>query len=112
MLNAAADDQSQPSILSLISQVRYFGGAVGGAPDEKGEFTLNSLDAGRFRIKADLPDDGLYIRAILQPGAGAAKKPTDVARNGVSIKAGEKLSGIEVIIAEGAASLNGRVVPV
>ena len=111
ILSATPDDQSQPSILSLVPQIRYFGGAIGGAPDEKGEFTLNWLAAGRFRIKADLPDDGLYIRAITQPALGAAKKPVDASRNGIAVKAGEKLAGIEVIIAEGAASLNGRVVP-
>jgi hypothetical protein len=31
-------------------------------------------------------------------------------RNGIAIKPGENLSGVEVIIAEGSASLNGRVV--
>src|SRR5262249_13444257 len=36
----------------------------------------------------------------------------DAYRSGITVKAGEKLSGVEVIIAEGAASLNGRVVPV
>jgi hypothetical protein len=81
-----------------------------GAPDEKGEFALNGLVAGRFRIKADLPDDGWYVRAIIQPATGAAKKPIDAFRNGVAVKAGEKLSGVEIVIAEGAASLNGRVV--
>src|SRR5262249_39614729 len=97
------------------TQFRYFGGAMGGAmggaPDEKGEFVLSGLSAGRFRIKADLPDDGWYIRAITQPTPGAAKKPVDAFRDGVAVKAGEKLSGVEVIIAEGAASLNGRIVP-
>jgi hypothetical protein len=84
---------------------------MGGAPDEKGEFTLSGLAAGRFRIKADLPDDGWYTRAITQPASGAAKKSVDASRNGIAVKAGEKLSGVEVVLAEGAASLNGRVVP-
>jgi hypothetical protein len=111
LLSAAADDESGPSIQSVAPQFRYFGGAMSGAPDEKGEFTLGGLAAGRFRIKADLPDDGWYVRAITQPAPGAAKKPVDASRNGVAIKSGEKLSGVEVVIAEGAASLNGRVVP-
>src|SRR5215475_4258089 len=112
LLSAAPEDQSQPPIRSIIPEIRYFGGVLGGAPNEKGEFALNRLAAGRFRIKVDLPDDGLYIRAITQPAPGAVKKPVDASRGGVTVKAGEKLSGVEVIIAEGAASLNGRVVPV
>ncbi|HKC87185.1 MAG TPA: carboxypeptidase-like regulatory domain-containing protein, partial [Blastocatellia bacterium] len=111
LLSAAADDESGPSIQSIAPEFRYFGGAMGGAPDEKGEFILRALAAGRFRIKADLPDEGWYVRAITQPAPGAAKKPVDASRNGVAVKAGEKLSGVEVVIAEGAASLNGRVVP-
>ena len=111
LLIAAADDESRPSIQSIMPQFRYFGGAMSGAPDEKGEFTLGGLAAGRFRIKADLPDEGWYVRAITQPAPGAAKKPVDASRNGVAVKAGEKLSGVEVVIAEGAASLSGRVVP-
>ncbi len=69
------------------------------------------MSAGRFRIKSNLPDDGLYIHAITQPAQGAAKKPIDASRSGITVKAGEKLAGIEVLIAEGAGSLNGRVVP-
>jgi hypothetical protein len=111
LLIAAADDESAPSIQSIAPQFRYYGGATGGATDEKGEFTLGGLAAGRFRIKVDLPDEGWYVRAITQPASGAAKKPVDASRNGVAVKAGEKLSGVEVVIAEGAASLSGRVVP-
>jgi hypothetical protein len=111
LLSPAADDESGPSIQSIAPEFRYFGGAMGGAPDEKGEFILRGLAAGRCRIKADLPDEGWYVRAITQTAPGAAKKPVDASRNGVAVKAGEKLSGVEVVIAEGAASLNGRVVP-
>ncbi len=121
LLSAAPDNElvsSRQSIESIAFQSRYFFDplhhffdAMNAAPDEKGNFTLRELAAGRFRIKADLPDDGWYIRAITQPASGAAEKPGDASRNGIAIKAGEELSGVEVVIAEGAASLNGRVVP-
>jgi len=88
------------------------------APSEKGEFALKSLEAGRYRIAANLPEDGWFVRAVNQPGAGsakpaagAAKSSIDAAPSGVTIKPGETLSGVEVIVAEGAASLSGRVVP-
>jgi hypothetical protein len=57
---------------------------------------------------ADLPDENWYIRAITQ---SASPKPIDVSRAGVALKQGEKLSGFEMIIALGAASLSGKVVP-
>ncbi|HKQ72376.1 MAG TPA: carboxypeptidase-like regulatory domain-containing protein [Blastocatellia bacterium] len=90
-------------------------------PNKNGEFAMKSLEAGRYRITANLPDGGWRVRAITQPGqsgagtakpaAGAARSAVDAARNGIAIKPGEKLSGVEVIVAEDAATLNGRVVP-
>jgi protocatechuate 3,4-dioxygenase beta subunit len=102
---------------------RFFGYEMyGRAPNAKGEFALKNLDAGRYRITFDLPDDGWHIRAINQTGVVTAKaatsgamdgskNPVDISRNGIAIKPGDKLSGVEVIIAEGAATLSGRVVP-
>jgi Carboxypeptidase regulatory-like domain len=85
------------------------GGGVGGAtPEKDGGFTLKNLEAGRYRISADLPDENWYVRAITQT---TTPKPVDVALGGVTLKQGEKISGIEMIIAQGAASLSGRVVP-
>jgi len=110
LLSAAAEDGARSSLKAIAFQSSSFGGDMGAAPDENGEFSLRGLAAGRFRIKVDLPDDGLYIRAITQPASGAAKKPGDASRDGIAIKTGEKLSGVEVLIAEGAASLSGRVV--
>ena len=83
----------------------YLGGAT---PEKGGGFTVNNMEAGRYRIGADLPDENWYIRAITQ---AATPKPVDVSRAGVTLKQGEKISGIEMIIAQGAASLSGRVVP-
>jgi hypothetical protein len=83
------------------------------APNEKGEFKLAQLEAGRYRLLADLPGLNWYVRAITQPApqtGGAAKGKADAARNPMALKAGEKLSGVEVAIAEGAASLSGRVI--
>jgi hypothetical protein len=91
-------------------------------PNKKGEFALKGLEAGRYRITADLPSAGWRVRAIIRSvagtvkrsggaTAGAAKSRIDVSRGGVTIKPGEKLSGVEMIVAEDAATLDGRVVP-
>src|SRR5262245_5451890 len=88
------------------------------APKATGEFTLRNLEAGRHRVIAQLPDENWYVRAISMqskppvPGARrtAAPAPVNVARNGVTLKPGEKLTGITVTIAEGAAAVKGQVV--
>ncbi len=89
----------------------------GSAPDANGEFTMRNLDAGRYFIAADLPSDDWYLREVNVPApapiaarrTAAAKKPAESAQNGIVVKSGEKLSGVEVKIAEGAASLAGKV---
>jgi len=83
----------------------YLGGA---APEKDGGFTVKNLEAGHYRIGADLPDENWYVRAITQ---AVTPRPVDIARAGVTLKQGEKISGIEMIIAQDAASLSGRVVP-
>jgi carboxypeptidase family protein len=81
-----------------------FGGAT---PEKDGGFTVKNLEAGHYRIGPDLPDENWYVRAITQ---AATPKPVDLARAGFALKQGEKISGIEMVIAQGAASLSGRVV--
>jgi hypothetical protein len=118
-------DRDDPNQRAQRSRFDWFG--YGRPPNEKGEFALKGLEAGRYRITANLPDDGWRIRAIIQAGqsgpgsskpsteaagtAGTTRSPVDASRNGMAIKPGEKVSGVEVIVADGAASLSGRVVP-
>jgi protocatechuate 3,4-dioxygenase beta subunit len=94
------------------------------APDAKGEFLLRNLEAGRWRINALLPGENWYVRAISLnqvPASSPVRKSTaatqssaasvvNVARDGFSLRAGEKLKGLTVTLAEGAAGLKGRVV--
>jgi len=90
------------------------------APNATGEFTLRNLEAGRHRVIPQLPDENWYVRAISlesrPPAPGArrtatpAPTPINVARNGVTLKPGEKLTGITMTIAEGAAVVKGRLV--
>lgn len=79
------------------------------APNEKGEFTLLNLEPDAYRIEADLPGDHWFVRSMTLPASGAAKTKTDVARSPINLKAGEKVSGVEITIAPGAAGLAGRV---
>lgn len=89
-------------------------------PDEKGEFNASGLAAGLYRITPQLPSDHWYVKAMTLPGvATAARTPaprtaapkvtTSNAATGVTIRGSEKLSGLTVTLAEGAAGLSGRV---
>jgi hypothetical protein len=78
------------------------------APEKDGGFIAKGLKAGRYRVNANLHDENWYVRAITR---AAAPKPIDVYRTGLTLKQGETISGIEMVIAPGAASLSGRVVP-
>jgi hypothetical protein len=78
------------------------------AINEKGDF-VRPLEDGVYRIIPDLPGDNWYIRAITRTAKEAPNKTIDVARDGVTVKPGENLTGIEVSVAEGAARLRGRI---
>jgi hypothetical protein len=97
------------------------GGMSERAPDERGEFTLRNLTAGRYRLGMRLHDDNLFARSITQAvntntpagqsAATSAPRPNvaDIARNGISVAAGERAAGVTVSVAQGAASLRGRL---
>jgi hypothetical protein len=44
-------------------------------------------------------------------GAARGAPPADVARNGLTLKAGEKITGVTVTLADGAAGVSGKVTP-
>ncbi|MGH9769596.1 MAG: carboxypeptidase regulatory-like domain-containing protein [Blastocatellia bacterium] len=115
ILIAAERDEAQVREATLASRLAPTRPA---APNAIGEFTLRNLGAGRHRVIAQLPDENWYLRAIAMEGKPSAPSargtatpaPVNVARNGVTFKTGEKLTGITVTIAEGAAGLKGQVV--
>jgi carboxypeptidase family protein len=88
---------------------------------EKGEFTIYYLAADRYFLDPRLPNENWYVKAITAPAstsvsanAGAAVRgalSTDISRNGITLKAGEKITGVVATIADGAAWLSGKVIP-
>jgi Carboxypeptidase regulatory-like domain len=81
-----------------------------GAPGDKGEFLLQGLEAGRYRIETRMLDEAWYVRAVTLPRAGRTPGSIDAGRTGFAAKPGERVDGLTVLVAEGAASLRGRVV--
>lgn len=89
-----------------------------GTPNRAGEMSFRNLNIGRYHLLTKLLDDNWYIRSITLPGvpvkatpkAPAPKATTiDVARNGLNLKSGDKLTGLTVKVSEGAAAVKGKV---
>ncbi|HEX4945143.1 MAG TPA: carboxypeptidase regulatory-like domain-containing protein [Blastocatellia bacterium] len=82
-------------------------------PNDKGEFAVRDLEPGRYRLTSQLPSDHWYIKALTlpAPARAAAAKPAALsfAASGLTLKSGEKLSGVTMALAEGAAAVNGRL---
>ncbi|HXU35338.1 MAG TPA: carboxypeptidase-like regulatory domain-containing protein [Blastocatellia bacterium] len=81
------------------------------APDDKGEFLIQGLDPGQYRVETGMLDESWYVRTITMPGITRATTTVDAGTNGFPIKAGQRAGGLTVTLAEGAASLRGRVIP-
>jgi hypothetical protein len=110
----------QPEEASTSSQRQNFWRAVFDnhrvSPERTGEMNFRNLTAGRYYLFAQLLDDNWYVRSIAMPGAtvkaakASAKQTTvDVARNGLNLKSGDKMTGLTVKISEGAAAIKGKV---
>jgi len=72
--------------------------------NDKGDFRFRNLSAATYLFEVRLPAAGWYLRDLSMTKPGA-----NIARNGIALKSGEKVSGITIAIAEGGASLRGRV---
>lgn len=113
LITAPRDDPQKDGNLMMTSF------AVSGVTlNATGEFTVRNLEAGRYRIEIKLPTEGWYVRAINLPAApgerkaqpAATKLNPDNAWSGViTVKAGERVSGVSIMVGQDAASLRGRV---
>jgi hypothetical protein len=81
-----------------------------GAPDEKGEFKIDDIDDGLYRIEARLPGEQWFVRSLNLPSAAKGKPPIDAARDGLAIRPDQHVTGLTITLAEGAATLRGRIV--
>jgi len=80
-------------------------------PDEKGGFKIRPLSEGLYRIATNPPSEDWYLRSISMGEVNAQKRRIDAGLNGISLKAGEEIKDVSVVLSEGAAGLRGRVVP-
>jgi len=95
----------------------------------KGDFSIRNLQSGRFRLAFKLPTDAWYVRAINLPTARAAQSdvspPDRIAASGqgraagpvpkkfwpgtLTIKSGESVSGVSILVGQDAAGLRGTL---
>jgi carboxypeptidase family protein len=87
-----------------------FNPSMMGAVGENGEFQIQGVEAGQYRIETRMLDEAWYVRAIELPETGRTGTKLNAGRNGFSVKSGERLNGLTVVLAGGAASLRGQVV--
>jgi hypothetical protein len=79
-----------------------------GEANEAGAFSIRGLKAGRYRLEPLLPGADWYVKEMRLGGAPVAAG--DIARNGMTLKSGQRLSGALITLGAGAASLKGKVV--
>lgn len=84
-------------------------------PNEKNELKFSNLEAASYRFAATWLDEAWYIKTITLKGDEAKAKPpapqapTDIGKQGLPLKPGEQRTGVVLRLANGAASLSGRV---
>jgi hypothetical protein len=86
------------------------------SPDKQGNISLRSLAPGQYHFITRFSAKYWYLKSISLKAPSSGAKPLtpaadiDAARNWTTIKTGERLSGLTVTLAEGAASLQGKLV--
>ncbi|MEK6337694.1 MAG: carboxypeptidase-like regulatory domain-containing protein [Acidobacteriota bacterium] len=85
-------------------------------PDQDGHFAIRSLAPGQYRFNARPMAKYWYLKSITWPSSviPTAKvmppnRLVDAARNWTTLKSGERLAGLTVTIAAGAASIHGQI---
>jgi hypothetical protein len=73
-------------------------------PNEKGEVHFRNLTPGTYRFEIRLPAAGWYLKDL-----SLGKPEPNIARAGIAVKQGDRISGVTITIAEGGAGLRGRV---
>ena len=93
-----------------------FGGQ--GTPNKSGDFLIRNLAPGAYGLNAQFFAKYWYLKSISRESsprppvvgrAAPADRQADVALNGIALKFGERITGVTVTLAGGAASFRGTV---
>lgn len=85
--------------------------ALGGPtfPNQQGELTLRNLAAGQYQLIARQFAKYWYLKSISLSGTTNTNRSQDAVLNWINLRPGDRLSGLVVTVAEGAASLRGQI---
>jgi hypothetical protein len=75
--------------------------------NDKGAFAIRNLRPGRHRMDIELPSENWFLKTMTMTGATPANDP----RNGLSLKSGDRVAGLTITLATGAAGLKGKIIP-
>ena len=124
LINARRDEKARSQDAKAQAQETSrlpFFSAGGSVPNDQGEFTIRNLMTGSYRMTTRLPSDAWYVRFITLPGASAAVRTSNAPSKSaetksatmpsiLTLKTGERITGVTIQIAQDAANLRGRVV--
>ncbi len=91
-----------PSLASLLP--------LEAQPEASGEFLLTNMSAGKYSLNVKPQSSHWYVRDIALEGPAAATgTPVQARFNVLTLKSGERVQGLIIKLAPGAASISGRV---
>lgn len=97
-------EKDQEDFLAL----RFLAGSA--SPDASGAFQLRNLVAGKYQFEPRFFARYWYLQSITTTTGTPKPQKFDVAANWMTVKSGEQLSNLTITLAQGAASIRGRVV--
>jgi carboxypeptidase family protein len=77
-------------------------------PNDKNEINLRNLGSGTYSLETRLLAAGWFIKGITVGSGSTRATSPNIPRDGINLKSGERVAGLTVTIAEGAASFRGR----
>jgi len=88
-----------------------FVGLIGGSasPDANGALSWRNVMPGRYRFEPRFYARYWYLKSITTKTPGAKPQTIDAAANWTTTKSGDQLTGLTITLAEGAASIRGRL---
>lgn len=120
ILKLPRDDRKKAAIQPMIAMFAGLGQLT-----DKGEFTLRNLEADKYRLDIKLPTEKWYLRAVNLPASAARVAPTTstavaapesaasskpmVWQGILTLKPGEALGGLAIMVGQDAAVLRGRI---
>ena len=87
--------------------LRSFAGSA--SPDANGAFVLRNLQMGSYQFEPRFYARYWYLQSIVMSSAGPKPGRVDAAANWTMLKSGEQLSNLTITLAEGAATIRGKV---